>query len=564
MKRGRERRVTSTERRNIVLFTGQSGIKIKDGLNGLLWDGFGATLFSVEQEMQKISGKGFLEILSAPPKIQEALSARTWEEMNKKLSSVAVSGKYGFVTFHASYYHQRKRDFLSPVSFANLLALKDRVKMVVVFIDDCYDIYKRLMGHGEMFGYVRNLSKVNPQRALLVSIMNLLSILEWREIEVAFSRKIARLLEVPLYVFAVKHPKWMLPRLIASGDGHDILYLSHPISSIIRGIYPRPPSFYQELNSFIELVLAKDTSILFIPDAIDEKGRIKKNKETGRYVPELLDGWPLPFSDDWLFTPLPTEVNQVNPLNPGNVDVSTSEESFQITVSVLLEVLLEKISHQVNSRDLSLVEQSRDGVVLYRPYWGATLPGGVEEELKYNHDLAVRYGESRRRVIIINAAEDLAKWRIKSLSNYIASSIYISESSAQAFNNLCGDWLNKPEMVAQFEDVSALKTNISPIREDIESVLPEGYQFVESIVAPPSSTLGSAPMLAEKEKHDRGWEDVANNIPAGDPFRDKYFISDRDVYVVLPSEKLKDQLPKLIEGNFAIQVTTEATEGTIK
>jgi hypothetical protein len=202
--------------------------------------------------------------------------------------------------------------------------------------------------------------------------------------------------------------------------------------------------------------------------------------------------------------------------------------------------------------------------VLYRPYWGATRPGGVEEELKYNRDLAVRYGESRRRLIVISAAEDLAKWRIKNLFNYIENSTYLSESSAQTFNNLCGDWLNKPEMVAQFEDVSALKTNINPIRVDIESVLPEDYQFVESIVAPPSSTLGSAPMLAEKEKRERGWEDVANNIPAGDPFCNKFFISDRDVYVVLPSEKLKDQLPKLIEGNFAIQVTTEATKGTEK
>ena len=74
--------------------------------------------------------------------------------------------------------------------------------MVIVLIDDCYDIYRRLLGKGEMYEYIKHESKyivnekeiietLKPFDALIESIMNLLDLLSWREIEIAFSRKIA-------------------------------------------------------------------------------------------------------------------------------------------------------------------------------------------------------------------------------------------------------------------------------------------------------------------------------------------------------------------------------------
>jgi len=525
--------------KDVILFTGQSGLKIRDGLKKLKRKDFQPTVFSVESEMQEISGKTFLEILSEPPRIQEALWAQSVEEIKGKLPLSPTLKQYVFLTFHASYYHQRKREFLSPVAFAKLSALKDRVKMVVVFIDDCYDIYRRLMGQNEMFAYIQNLSKSEPGKALLESITNLLSILEWREIEIAFSRKIAQLLEVPLYVMAVKHPSWMLSRMIESVEEQNIFYLSHPISSIVKGVQPRPSGFYLELNKFIEQVLAKKNRILFIPDTIDEK-RIRQGNAPGQYFPELSEGWPLPFSNEWLFVPLPADVKRINPLNPANFDVQGAGEGFQAAVSVLLKALLEKISTQINSRDLTLVEQSKDGIILYRPYWGAVIPGGVEEELKYNSDLATDYGEKSRRAIIITTNEDMAKWRIKYMFDYIKNSISLDNTQVDGVNYLCENWLDDPEKLLQFGELDKIKVNEATMKKSIEKVLPPDYLFHESVVASRSSTLRSAPMLTGVKRQSSGWEKIFNSIPTEDPF--KVFIVQKSDYISAREEELGKKL----------------------
>jgi hypothetical protein len=499
--------------------------------------------------METNSGKPFLKILSDPPRIQETLWTRTFQEIQNKLPASSVLPKCIFLTLHASYYHQRKREFLSPVDFTKLVELKNRVKMVVVLIDDCYDIYKRLMGEGEMFGYVRKLCEKEPQRALLESITNLHTILQWREIEIAFSRKISQLLDVPLYIIAVKHPICVLSRLIQAYEEKNILYLSHPISSILKGTHPRPPAFYYELNKFIEQILAIDNLVLFIPDTIDEK-RIKKQEETGQYLPQLLSGWPLPFPEnEWLFTPLPSAVKRLNPLNPANFNIHQAESGFQATVSVLLEVLLEIISHQINSRDLSLVEQGRGGVALYRPYWAASVPPGVEAELKYNADLANQYGEKDRRVIAVNASEDLGKLRIKNLFTEIIMSV--DDIFRDSLNNLCEDWLNDPDTVSLFENIDAIQSGKEAIRTRIEHGISGDYQFVGSAVTAGSSTLKVGEMLAKEDDLDKGWAVIFENAPAEDQFQKKYVVSGRDVYIMVPEVQLKqylaDNLNKIFE-----------------
>jgi len=299
------------------------------------------------------------------------------------------------------------------------------------------------------------------------------------------------------------------------------------------------------LNKFIERVLAKNNLILFIPDTIDEK-RIRQGKDPQKYIPELFDGWPLPFPEDWLFIPLPAEVKLINPLNPANFDVRGAGEGFQAAVSMLLGALLEKISSQINSRDFTLVEQSKDGIILYRPYWGAVIPGGVEEELKYNSDLATDYGEKSRRIIIITANEDMAKWRIKNLFKYVASYISLDNTQVDRVNFLCENWLADPEKVLQFGEPNKIELNKATIRESIEQVLGD-YQFNESVVASRSSTLGSAPMLAEAKKQDAGWDVVFNEIPREDPFKDSFVAQESD-YISAPAEELEKKLTGFLDG----------------
>lgn len=556
--------------RNVILVTGQSGMKINDILDTLKEGGFNAEPFPFEKGMVRKSSMDFLTILSLPPKIQESLWTKTFRGVKKKV--VSSSAQYPILTFHASWYHQKKREFLSPVDFKQLQSLKSRAKMVVVFVDDCYDIYLRLMAKDEMYQNIRKLRESKKEsdhkKALLETIPNLMTILTWREVEIAFSRKIARLLSIPFYIVAVKHPNWMLQRLIESGEEHKIFYLSHAISSILKGAYPRPPGFYQELNEFIKMiVLTSDEKmlptihkrILFIPDAIDEKGRLKQ--EGGRYVPELLDGWPLPFSDDWMFRPLPAEVKGIPPLNPGKFDFRRAPDGFQAALCELLDMLVQRIGEQITSRDISLVEQSRDGVIAYRPYWAATRPGGVEEELKSNSDLREKYDEKRRRTVIINTTEDLAKWRMASLFECVKKDIDLDDRKKMEIHNLCEDWLSNPQRIAQFQNLPIPENNKAEMRKTIEGVLPDGYSFYESAIPHESSTLRSAEMLAEREKWDKAWEGIFEKIHVDDPFRKKYIVSGKDSYIIRSAKELSKELPALSNDGFPEQKGTARTEG---
>lgn len=524
---------------NIILFTGQSGIKIQKCLYKLK----DAVIFSVEDEMKRISNKDFLKILSEPPRIQEDRWTKAFKGIKGKLPAYSESQKYVFITFHASYYHQEKTEFVSPIDFKKLRDLKNRIKMIIVFIDDCYDIYKRLMYKGQMYNYIL---KLPARRALLQSMMNLITILEWREIETAFSRKISQFLEVPLFIVAVKHPTWMLSRLIESYEKQNIFYLSHPISSILKAEHPRPSGFYGELNEFIEKVLALDNVILFMPATIDEK-KIKQDKKTKKYIPELSDGWPLPFSDDWLFNPLPSKVKGINPLNPLDFDFYSTDKGTQSAISSLLENLLEKIGYQINSRDRSLVEQSKDGVVVYRPYWAAVTPGGVAAELEYNFNLRTYYNEEKRRVGIISTHEDLAKWRIKRLFTLVKGNISVENTHGEELDNICGDWLNDPNKISKFLYIDNIKKSGETIRRSLEAVLPKEYEFKKGFATSIETTLRGGNMYATSQKKEKCWEKIINQTQQKDPFLE-YTSKEQDIYLSCPKEEFDQKLTEFIKN----------------
>lgn len=543
--------------KDVILFAGQSGIK-KDRCLGTL-AGANTTIVSVEDRMKDLEPQGLLWILSLPPRLQEDLWGRAFQEILDDLPQEPATDKEVFISLHASYYHQAKTEFVCPADLAKLTHLKCRVRMIVVLIDDCYDIYRRLMNDGEMYADILHgisHGKLSPQDAFFRSIMNPTSILEWRQIEIAFSRKMAQLLACPLYIVAVKHPYWMIQRLIRSHDTDKSFYLSHPISSVRGGSYPRLPAFYSELERFVNQVLSCPNLTLFIPDAIDEQ-RIERERQTGRFTPNLLDGWPVPFQDHWLFAPLPAKVASLNPLNPGDFDFSQAPPDLQSAAALLLQMLSGKIGVQINSRDRSLVEQSRDGIVVYRPYWAGTTPGGVEEELKYNHQLKTKHGEKERRTAIFSTHEDIAKWRIVTLFDHLDGLIAVQENQRHDLNtgldNLCEDWLNDPTKVAQFQDMAALREAIPSLRKSLEAVLPPDYEFQQ----PHRNTnLGKGEMLQAEERRREGWERIVAEIPERDPFS-KYCLPDElDVHKFCYREALDEQL-----SGFIRQLCVKPNEG---
>jgi len=528
--------------RDVILFTGQSGLKIEKCLERLEdYLGQDTPILKIEQEIENVSKKAFKrEILSLPPRILEDLWTKAFEKTRKEKLE-PKEGTYFFLTFHASYYHQGKTEFTSPVDLGRLASLSGRTKMVIALIDDCYDIYRRLIDDDEMYEYVMEL---DPFEAVLESIMNLFTILSWREIEIAFSRKMASFLGAPFYVVGAKHPLSVFSRLIRqSPEELRIMYLSHPISDVRKGGYPRLPYFYTELNQFVRRVLKEDDSVLFIPDAIDEK-RILRDEMSGEYFPQLLNGWPIPFpSDDCLFVTHPHHIMKINPLNPRDFGFHSANRKLRAAISYLLRVLDDKITKQINSRDRTMVEQSRNGIVVYRPYWNGISPSsGVQEELKYNRELKEEYGEDKRRVILVATEEDLGKLRINRLFTEIEDSVSdLDDRIRKEMRKLSHEWVNDREKVLEF---SCEKWNRGAVRASLEGVLSPEYRFEDDYVSSRESALEQGMMRKRYSIRDEGWNEVWNRISLARPYGK--LLSTEDQYWIHSEKKMEEALDQLL------------------
>ncbi len=519
-------------KKDLVIFTGQSGIKVGSCISKLIRTGLDSQLVSVDKAIPEISGKTFVEVLGAPRTIQDVLWTKAFKHVINNLQSQSKIHEFTFLTFHACYYHQKRTEFVSPVNLKELMQLEDRTKMIIVLIDDCYDIYRRLMDKDEMYDEV--LGSNGSLDSLLESIYNLSDLLTWRETEIAFSGKIAQLLGVPLYVISVKHPDFMVSRLISNPrEKVKMLYLSHPISVIRRqGPYDRLPEFYTQLSNFIKDVLEHDNIVLFVPDTIDEY-RIKKNNGGDLYIPEPSTGWLLPFEDKWLCDPLPERLAKINPLNPTQYKYSAASADARTAISSTLRILNRRIGNQINSRDRTLVEQSKDGVLVYRPYLAASTHSGVEQEMIHNCDLRDQYGEKERKTYIITTQEDLGKLRIKELFTLVENSVNITETKDfESLQELCEKWLANPEKVVEFYSNSY---KIDETIEEIEKILPDGYKFIKYIVNKGSSALSVAKMLRKAEQKKKGWTGIFEQVAEEDPLieysiAEDILLSSRDSY----------------------------------
>ena len=137
---------------NIVLFTGQSGIKAMDCLSRLSQELEGETeRISIEQTMESVSGRSFARLLlSDPIPVQHKWWKEAFEEARAQINK--WGDKNVFLTLHAVYYHQKSREFVSPVSMDVIRrTLKGKVKALMVLIDDIYDVYLHLTTEGQMY-----------------------------------------------------------------------------------------------------------------------------------------------------------------------------------------------------------------------------------------------------------------------------------------------------------------------------------------------------------------------------------------------------------------------------
>ncbi|MBN2209122.1 MAG: hypothetical protein JW759_07485 [Candidatus Coatesbacteria bacterium] len=446
---------------NVVLFTGQSGIKAMECLSRLSQEMQGETeAISIEQTMELVSGRSFARLLlSDPIPIQHKWWKEAFEHAGARIEKCV--GKDVFLTLHAVYYHQKSREFVSPASMDVIRrTLKGRVKALMVLIDDIYDVYLRLTTEGQM--YRRVLTECDgPIQALYETAFNLISLLQWREFEIAVSRIIARYLDVPMYVVAAKHPKSMIARLITAPIRKlKLFYLSHPISAVREQSEDLFPELIGELKRFSTLLIDDPHTVLFMPTTIDEYRIKKKQPET--YLPELTKRWPCPCPPDKMLCPcMPRDLKDVNPLNPRNC-LAEDPERPDITASIsrLMAHLSEHIYRDITSRDFALVEQSKNGVVAYRPCFPSKLAGGVRAELSHNKTLfhELPQSEGARRALIVSFQEDYDKGRIGRFVNELK--VCIKEMDHRTEENLhdlfeqesSGDWV---KMLLQLSEASS-------------------------------------------------------------------------------------------------------------
>lgn len=508
--------------KNIILFTGQSGLKVQDCLERLTGSlEYEVNILSIEKTMMKIENEeDFTKILMKNLQSQYKL----WKQAFVIIKDEIVkdkSDKTVFLTFHSTFYHPNKREFVSVIDFDELSSIKDKVKSLIVFIDDIYDIYLRLMDIDQMFG---NIHKSNPLEAIFESVFNLSTIMEWRQFEIAISRIISRILDINMYIVATKHPIFMVNKLICKEvEELEIYYLSHPISAIRKAgevEYQRMPA---ELSAFVEEIKEFENLILFIPGTIDEY-RIKKDDKF--FIPDFYQRWLLPFEPEDLISPPMPEHLEKNPLNPKGFDFAHSEE-IQSAISYLLNLLRDQILRDINSRDLSLVEQSKNGVITYRPFYPNKLSGGVRRELEYNYEL---YSDRpSRRAIIFSVLKDEYRSRINKLFNLINKKGYIEnldDESKESLSKMCKDWMKNKEKLEIFSSENSLYAEIQNNRKEIESTLPKDYEFNENLFDD-SSSLKETHLGKQERRRSKGFEILTKEI-LKDPYED-FIINIEDI-----------------------------------
>ena len=285
--------------KNLVIFTGQSGIKAKECLSRLNNPEIkNLHTFYVEDRIKENYGSSFKKFLTEPIPYQSKIWKKAFEDIEKEINKIPQDNNI-FLSMHASYYHQSTCELISIINFESLLKLKSRIKCTIVLIDDIYDIYRRLVDQGQMFNDI--LGSEDAYEAINNSIKNYISILEWRQLEINISRLLSNMFKTNLFIFAIKHPVFLIRRIIDNLYKQlKIFYLAHPISAIRRKSVDIIPSFASEVNNFAKAIISNNNeNVMFLPGTIDEL-RIKQEENNSHktYIPELHPRLDLPYGKE--------------------------------------------------------------------------------------------------------------------------------------------------------------------------------------------------------------------------------------------------------------------------
>lgn len=173
-----------------------------------------------------------------------------------------------------------------------------------------------------------------------------------------------------------------------------------------------------------------------------------------------------------LSPPLPSHLSRINPLNPQDYKVSQRKENPTTSaISQMLSLMWNFIYlKQIISRDYSLVEQSKDGIIVCRPYLYGIKSDGVKGEMEYNLRLMneeKRRRKPKRKCLIFSCKEDLQKWVIYRFFEMLEREL--NENSlkryGQDLENLRDRWLTICSQV--------IKKNSESLRKEIEMKIPE-------------------------------------------------------------------------------------------
>lgn len=536
--------------RDIILITGQPGInkmgsikKIasekEDGdifIKPIDFEGLMANYYKEENlELINASRSNVIkQIITKSPKEQKRIWGAAFDKLAGLLDNTGGKIIYA-VSLHATFYHQKLNQFISPIDVEKLSLIKDRVKCVLVFIDDCYDIYKRLIQKGGMFEIKKD---IDPKKAAELSIKNNKSILYWREIEQAISNLIRQYSGVPVFTVAVKHPAFMIGRLFTKPlKDLMIFYLAHTISKY-RSEYSlqiRSSTFPAELKKFAESILTKCKElVIFIPDTIDEY-RFEIGKDSIKWLPP----WPLPFGQEigkWAFNPLPEELYKKDPIF---VNGEVSKKRDREKIIYLFRQFADLVWDKITSYDLNLVIQSSDGIILYKPHWNGTSSRGAKDEADYNYfDLKLESGENKREMYVLEEAENIGKYRIRLLLSEIAAHLSKPKIKPEHLRTTVESWFQDADLVQRFFNDT---WDGKEIRNKVEislKISDSDYEFDEDILKGYLKGLPKGVIADNLAKQKHVWDKLEKDIKGFHVFK-SYCDTPLDKYLVCGSDEFE-------------------------
>lgn len=447
--------------RNIILFTGQSGLNSKQSITSFIekCPRFSSNpekrplYYKIEDYIDKLYRKDneitpehdrsavWISFLKDPYTNQERYWKRALNEIFKDMSLSKNKDRSVFINMHLCYYHRKTKEYISlldPEFIRELRNKKNKIK-IITLIDDIYDIHDRLRKNTNDIFYPR------VQRTAIDIVLEYLIILQWRAKEIMFSRFLGKILNCKQYVFAIKHNWDTLYNLIF--DKAPTAYFSHPISEVRRleGVDDKEAEdIRNQISDFSDELRVRFAP--FLPTTIDEFRILEKEKIL---YPKLKLRWEFDKYEDpqqLLYSASLFEKEKNELWN----DKGENHDSKDFML--VLKTLNDSIGTQVTTRDYALVEQSKY-LIVYRPLYNGNASGGVKKETEYHNDLLLLVqslddGQSTIPVCYVYCPlQDIALYKKNTFNFFVREKIkagrFISREGASEFTSITEEEANE-------------------------------------------------------------------------------------------------------------------------